>query len=191
MGWRMDMRRIVALMLVLCMIGSMAYSADSLKSLSMEDQRMYLSNALSIQTSEHTYTSGGIYDWGWGWLDTYSSSSTSREWYPYRGPVEISKEAFYRLTGYDALADAEAAAARTNRNMAIAGLTLSGAGLAAMLASVFFIDNDALFYGLLGGGTLLTCIAIPLLTIEVDNDVSISFAVGIADSYNQRLLESF
>ena len=75
--------------------------------------------------------------------------------------------------------------------MAIAGVTLSGVGLAAMLTSIFFTDNDALFLGLLGGGTLLTCIGIPLLTIQVSNDVSISFAVGIADSYNQRLLESF
>lgn len=185
------MRRFIALMLVLCMLVSTASAADSLKALSMEEQRIYLSNALSIQTSEHTYTTGGIYDWGWGWLDTYSSSSTSREWYPYRGPVEISKEEFYRLAGYDALADAEADAARTNKNMAIAGVTLSGVGLAAMLTSIFFTDNDALFLGLLGGGTLLTCIGIPLLTIQVSNDVSISFAVGIADSYNQRLLESF
>ena len=84
------MRRFIALMLVLCMLVSTASAADSLKALSMEEQRIYLSNALSIQTSEHTYTTGGIYDWGWGWLDTYSSSSTSREWYPYRRCSHLS-----------------------------------------------------------------------------------------------------
>ena len=186
------MGRIIALVLIISMIGSMLFAAESVEELTADEQMVYFSNALSVQTSEHTVMSGGIYDWGRGWYDTYASSSTMKEWYPYMGPAEISKEDFYRLTGCDELAEAEARASRTNRNMAIAGLTLSGVGLAAMLSSLFFVDgNDIAFLGLLGGGTLLTCIGIPLLTIQVRNDVSISFAVGIANSYNQRLLASF
>ncbi len=76
--------------------------------------------------------------------------------------------------------------------MAIAGWSVLGAGLLTMLSSLFFIDDpNATDWWLLGIGSVISCVSVPLLCIQVSNDVSISFAVGLADNYNKRLLESF
>lgn len=144
---------------------------------------------------DRTEISGGIYDYGYwgGYASTWAESSTNTDWYPYEGAFQISKVDFYELTGQYDLAAAEAKAEKFNNSMAIAGWSVLGAGLLTMLSSLFFIDDpNATDWWLLGIGGVISCVSVPLLCIQVSNDVSISsFAVGLADNYNKRLLESF
>ena len=148
--------------------------------------------ALSIETESHTDVTGGAYDWGnpGGYISSYASGETTTEWIPYQGARELSKVAFFNITGYSDLAEAQRKADTFNRNMDIAGWTLYGVGLAVMLSSLFFLDNEKVAYSLLGVGGLVSLGGLPLVLIETENNVSISFAVNIANSYNQRLLES-
>ena len=44
---------------------------------------------------------------------------------------------------------------------------------------------------LLSVGLAAMCTSIPFFCIETKSNISIQFAVGIANNYNQRLLESF
>lgn len=188
-------RKTVSLLLLICFVGSMGlYAADSVDALSYEQRQAYFRDALSIQTVDRTEISGGIYDYGYwgGYASTWAESNTTTDWYPYEGAFQISKVDFYELTGQYDLAAAEAKAEKLNNSMAIAGWSVLGAGLLTMLSSLFFIDDpNATDWWLLGIGSVISCVSVPLLCIQVSNDVSISFAVGLADNYNKRLLESF
>lgn len=187
------MRKAVALALIVCMFGSMGlYAADSMEGLTYEQQREYFDNALSIETESHTTVSGGAYDWGrpGGFISSYAEGDTSTEWIPYKGARELSKADFFDITGYSDLAEAQRKADTFNRNMDIAGWSLYGVGLAVMLSSLFFLDNETVAYSLLGTGAVVGLCGLPLVLIETENNVSISFAVNIANSYNQRLLDS-
>lgn len=184
------MRKIIACILILCIIANQLFAAETLEGLTYEQERIYLQNHLSVQTSQHTDISGVGYMNNWGLYTNFSEGDTTTEWTPYVGAREISKEAFYEITGYNDLAEAERSANSFNRNMAIAGWTLYGVGILAMLSSLFFLDNEAACYGLLCGGGVVAAVGVPLIFIKANNDVSISFAVGIANSYNKQLLES-
>ena len=184
------MKRLIACVLLACFIANFAFAADRIENLTYDQERFYLQNHLSVQTSQHTDVSGLGYMNDWGLYTSFGSGDTTTEWTPYVGAREISKEDFYRITGYNDLAEAERSANDFNRNMSIAGWTLYGVGMLAMLSSLFFMDNDSAFLGLLCGGGLVAVAGVPLIFIKASNDVSISFAVGIADSYNRQLLES-
>ena len=184
------MKKIITCLLIFCIIANQLLAAETLEGLTYEQERIYLQNQLSVQTSQHTNLSGLGYMNDWGLYTSFSEGETTTEWTPYVGAREISKEAFYEIAGYNDLAEAERSANTFNRNMTIAGWTLYGVGLLAMLSSLFFLDNEAACYGLLCGGGIVAAAGIPLVFIKADNDVSISFAVGIANSYNRKLLES-
>lgn len=197
-------RKIIASVLLVCMIGSMSlYAADSIDALSYEDRQAYLSQALSVQTKEHTTVTVDTYDWGrpGGWVSSYGEGETSAEWYPYLGARQISKADFFQLAGYPELAASEKKIADTQKSMAIAKWSLVGAGSLLMLiglpllyAGVDTESNDAM--AATGGVMSLVGLAafIPAVILEFtppESDISISFAVNVASGYNQKLLESF
>lgn len=188
--------------MLICIMAVMpVMAAESVEALSYEQQREYYNNALSIQTENQTTISGGAYDWGrpGGYVSSYASGSTVTEWYPYQGAQAISRADFFDTVGAYDLAEAEKRIDESNSKLHIAGAITTGVGLAAALAGLIWglaanmPYEDPTFWasmGLLIGGTCATVVGVPLLVIETKSDISISFAVGLADSYNKQLLES-
>ena len=89
------MRKIIACILILCIIANQLFAAETLEGLTYEQERIYLQNHLSVQTSQHTDVSGVGYMNDWGLYTSFSEGDTTTEWTPYVGAREISKEAFY------------------------------------------------------------------------------------------------
>lgn len=146
----------------------------------------------------------------------YSETNKTIDWVPFCGSEKISKVSFFHMVGaYDLEKDlSERIEAyntqyenykRKKNSVNIAGYTLLGVGLGAMIAGVimcgFFSYNNSLVIpgGVIAGvGSLLTLSSlIPLLLIKVpapafdDSKVSISLAIGLANDYNHKLLMSY
>ena len=194
------MRRFISAILLISFISCMALpAAGSVEALSAEDRMEYISKALSVETETHTDVAVNAYDfdsrWHSGFVTSYGTSTTTTEWVPYMGYQRISRADFLDIAGYPDLAEAERAMEKGNNTRTIVGWSFIGAGLAVMLSSLiplaFDTPNDTLSSGLLLGGSLLTLVGVPICSWQVTSDISMSFAIGIADSYNQRLLESF
>ena len=189
------MKRIVALILLCSMVGPMGlFAAESLEELTAEERREYNRMALSVQT-EHTTEYGGFgVPLRGGYTAMYAEGTTSTDWVPYQGYMRISKPEFLTIAGYPDLAAEEARISSQNNAMQIAGWSLFGVGIATMLSSliVYFATNNlAAWGGVFGAGTAIAVIGVPLISIRIDNDIAISFAVSIADDYNRALLSDF
>lgn len=191
------MKRIIAGILVLCMVASdMLFAADSLDSLTAEQERLYLENHLSVQTSQHTDISGIGYMNDWGLYTSFGEGNTSTEWTPYLGYNQISKADFFRLAGYEDLALQEQKIEETRKNMVIAKWSLFGIASALILASPFAaIMSNSDFWQIaglamlgIGGALYIPCLILEFT--EPESDIAVSFAVGVANNYNKRLLEA-
>lgn len=161
-------------------------------------EREYLSKALSIQENLFTKGSTSIFN-----VNNYASygvsnSSTNVEWVPYQGASPISKIEFFRITGeQELLEEALAIEKRSQDRKKLGwGLTIGGAiGYAAGLGVMFssLNDPDNFEKTLLNGTAISLLFAIPLIIgiekiLYVEKqDVSASFASGIADIYNREL----
>lgn len=192
------MKRFLLLIAVISAI-SPVFAANDISQLSIESQQEYLMNALSIETSVETISnvSAIANPLGNGSIATgISRGSSSTEWYPYLGPNEIDKGTFYKLTGQIDLYNEYEKGMKKEKNMHIAGWTMFSVGLAAYLG--LFIGSWAIpdkyvgdivrctSFGFLG----LTLAAIPLNIWTYKDNVSISFAIGVSNVYNNRLYES-
>lgn len=178
----------------------------------------YLMRQLSIETEEHTFSSGGEYAnyragrynaYGYGYWT--SSSSKSTVWYPYEGGYRIDRSTFYNIVGKPELAleyeDWKKAVKQHDLVMNTVGGVLLGVGSGLLLGG--FIDclvgvssdnyttsRATLDYVLMGvGGALVTAGTIPFLVFDVTSpkmpNVSIAFAIGLANEYNRTLLTSY
>lgn len=193
------MRKATAILLIFAMVSSMAFGAENVQSLSPDDRIWYLSNALSIETEAKTEMLGTSYDWGYpgGFSSSYASGTTSTEWIPYKGAERISRKEFFQLAELPDMVKAEEEIENKTKSMHIAGGVLLGVGSVAAIAGLLLgwnlTSEDAGFVGticLACGGAVAAGISIPLLMYETESDVAISFAVNIANGYNQKLLES-
>ena len=172
--------------------------ASTVEGMTPAQEREYLSKALSIQESLSTKGTTSIFN-----INKYASygvsnSSTNTEWVPYQGASPISKIDFFRITGeQELLKEALAIEKRSQDRKKLGwGLTIGGAiGYAAGLGVMFssLNDPDNLEKPLLTGAAISLLFAIPfgigidkLLYVE-KQDVSASFAAGIADIYNREL----
>ena len=112
------------------------------------------------------------------------------------GQGRLVEPIFFKLTGYDEFAKLEEDITRKNQTYNIVAWSLISSGLAIALGGLIWDVCDGYTNNSLGGifmilgGTVASCIAIPFFCIETKSDISIQFAVGIANNYNQRLLES-
>ena len=148
--------------------------------------------------------------------DGYSETNKSIDWVPYCGPEKISKLSFLHMVGaYDLEDDMRNkiemynsqydAYKRQKNSVNIAGYTLLGVGLGAMLAGALMCglsgyNNSLLIPGgiIAGVGSLLTLSSlIPLLLVKVqvptmeESKISMSLAIGLANDYNHKLLSSY
>lgn len=193
------MKKFTAIFLILCIVSNLwLFSATTIDDLSYENRQFYISNALSIETKENINVSGGAYDFGnlGGYIPSYAYGESTTEWIPYYGPMQISRADFFDITGYKDFAEFEREIERKNKVYRTVGWSLLGSGLGLMLGGLLWNVADEYGTGLgasilMGGGILVSCVSIPFFFLETKSNISISFAVGIANNYNQKLLDSF
>ena len=190
------MKKSILITIMIIMIINPVFSANNISELSSEAQQKYIMNSLSIQTKEHSVATGA----GFGNMigSTTIMSSVSRgtsetEWYPYLGPNAIDRGQFYEIVGNHELSEAYENGIKRENTMHIAGWSLFAAcmigGLSTSLVGYFSTNN--IVYAYVGMGIILAGLgSIPLVSWEYKDDVSISFAIGMSDIYNNRLYES-
>ena len=186
------------IILLLLFVVATALYADYTDGMTTEQKRQYMSEALSVQEKMETVGSSSYFATSKYTAAGISSSSTNVKWDAYKGANPISKTEFFRLTGEESLLKEAIAIEERNahRKQVGLGLTIGGTvgyivGFAIMLSPSY--DDPNFDSKLIGGAVvaILSCIPMgiglyDLLYVEKQN-VSASFAVGIADIYNQEL----
>ena len=202
------MKKLISIIIISIMLIQPAMAAADIPDLSAEKQMEFMNNSLSIQTEQNTYSYGSTIGnvWGNGVVTgtAFGNATTTTDWRPYLGPMEIDKGTFYEITEQTelkAIYDKGVAEEKKKHDIGW-GRVGAGAGL-FVLCTIFgplgtaegWWDGTVGMIGiLLGagllGGTTIAALSIPFLTWEFNDNVSVSFAVGVADMYNQRLAES-
>ena len=189
------------LVAILCLLTAFCIYAEDLTT---EQQKIYNAQALSVQ--ERVETSG---------RSTGSAFSTSRytavafgrseststiEWDAYQGANKISKVDFFKIAGYpdyeqlclDTIAQNE-----QNKTLGMRLMIIGTAGAIAGLTCEFIgisKKNNIQMYVGAGIGLLSLFPAIWGLNLysnsDSEPDISTSFAMGVADIYNQELQAS-
>lgn len=191
------MRKVCAILLLLFVVVIAAY-ADYTDGMTTEQKRHYMSEILSVQEKMKTVGSSSYFSTSKYTATGISSSSTNMNWDAYKGANPISKTEFFRLTGEESLLKEAIAIDERNAHRKKVGIGLTVGGALGYIAGFVIMGspsyNDSDFDSKLTGGLLvsiLSCIPFgigvyDLLYVEEQN-VSASFAVGMADLYNQEL----
>ena len=188
------MKKVALFVMLVAFMSAGLMAAESVDQLTPEQSRDYLSRALSVQTKDHTEYSGFGHTSSWGLTTVYGEGETTTEWIPYQGAREISKGAFLEMTGYPDLAAEANRVEELNKNLDIAGWVFLGTGVALSIIGPCFLAGDfdlGFTVGPLFVGMICAVISVPLLCINVNDDISISFAAGIANNYNRGLLSDY
>lgn len=168
-------------------------------------QRIYNSQALSVQQRVETSGTSSASAFSTNRYSAFafgSSESTSTvEWDAYQGASKISKAEFFRIAGYpdyEKICLDWATKYEKEKSTGIAltavGLTGSVVGLVLEYVGCFVTeDRTQVFIGAgVGLGFLITATIgwVMLLNADAEPDISTSFAIGVADIYNQELQAS-
>lgn len=193
------MKKIIVLLL--CLIISLSVFAEILpenfdKLLSISTFTEYTTT--SVTTPSITVGAPFLY-FNTGFLNRSTQSETV--WYPYLGPNRISHKDFFLITGQDAFADQyqnyERALSSWQKGRVAGFVFLGASSLLTIVSSIgkaatknWSSSRDpwsiALYVGI---GTLLaSAVVVPIVEVCRPRrpDISINFAVSLADTYNQR-----
>ncbi len=191
------MKRFLLMIAILSAITPL-FAANDISQLSSEAQIEYLTNALSIQTADSMQSIGSgfgnLYNSGFMTSLSVTNSSISTEWYPYLGASEIDKETFYQITGQTELYNDYVNGMKKQNTMNACGWALliaTALGGTALAIYGIYDDYNTLFaYSGLGLVLVGGLVSLPLVSWQYNDNVSISFAVGLSDIYNNKLYES-
>ena len=187
------------LVVILCLATALCLFAEELTT---EQQKIYNAQALSVQ--ERVETSG---------RSTGSAFSTSRytavafgrseatttiEWDAYQGANKISKADFFKIAGYPDYEQLCLDTIEENEKRKSTGITLSVVGGIGYTVGIVMILTDMKLGTRFWVGSaigLVSCIPLGigitmLETGDSEPDISTSFAMGVADIYNQELQAS-
>lgn len=187
------------LIALLCSVTALCLFAEELTT---EQQKIYNAQALSVQ--ERVETSG---------RSTGSAFSTSRytavafgrseatttiEWDAYQGANKISKADFFKIAGYPDYEQLCLDTIAQNEKRKSTGITLSVVGGIGYTVGIVMILTDMKLGTRFWVGSaigLVSCIPLGigitmLETGDSEPDISTSFAMGVADIYNQELQAS-
>lgn len=191
------MKRFLLMIAILSAITPL-FAANDISQLSSEAQIEYLTNALSIQTADSMQSIGSgfgnLYNSGFMTSLSVTNSSISTEWYPYLGASEIDKETFYQITGQTELYNDYVNGMKKQNSMNTGGWILLLAsvlgGAALSIYGIYDDYNTLLGYSGIGVMIIGGLVSLPLISWQYKDNVSISFAVGLSDIYNNKLYES-
>ncbi len=187
---------------VLCLLLGFSLFAEEMTT---AQQRIYNSQALSIQqrvetneiSSASAFSTSRYSSFAFG-----SSESTSTiEWDAYQGASKISKAEFFRITGYPDYEKICLEQEAQNEKKKSIGIVLTAVGCTGAVAGLIweyvgFFSLDDMTQGYIGAGVGLgflipaTIGCVMLLDTDAEPDISTSFAIGVADIYNQELQAS-
>lgn len=196
------MKKFIAVVLIVCFAANIF--AMDISALSESDRLIFLRNSLSIDLGTVTQSSAvGSSYYG---ISTASGKSRSQTvWTPYYGEKAISKTEFFQLVGENKLATNQEFIEVNNRKNGIIANTFYGIGagvvtigLIVELIPLFrdgYSDSDMkMVYagaGLALGGLAIAAIGIPFDSkSRLDQNLSTTFVVGLADNYNLKLYAS-
>lgn len=191
------MKRFLLMIAILSAITPL-FAANDISQLSSEAQIEYLTNALYIQTADSMQSIGSgfgnLYNSGFMTSLSVTNSSISTEWYPYLGASEIDKETFYQITGQTELYNDYVNGMKKQNSMNTGGWILLLAsvlgGAALSIYGIYDDYNTLLGYSGIGVMIIGGLVSLPLISWQYKDNVSISFAVGLSDIYNNKLYES-
>ena len=197
------MKRLFIVVLLLLFSFSLFAYVDT-SGMTQEQLRMYNRQMLSV--SERVVTTSSAYGGAWKTSPSTAmayasgSSSSSLTWDAYQGPNLIAKADFFKLAGeIELYKEYNLAAMRTaeKRKQGVGFATVGGIGATLGAIMMFagidpYVSRDEM--GLMVGGAIIFGIScIPLyigvfdLKYTEEPNVSASFAMGVADIYNQKL----
>ncbi len=204
------MRKLIAIVLLVAVLVNTAFASSyTISDLSSEARDYYIRNALGVQTSLNTQSySSSLFTPLLGRSYVGSSSSygkTVTDWIPFYGPAEIDKRTFLEIAGADDILKAYDEAEKECAKKRNTGAVLIGVGVTTMVASTItalvpvFYDMDLdsnmsniLFLSGLAGvcvSAIPLCFGIEFVLAKPNNNLSVEFAIGIADNYNQKLID--
>lgn len=196
------MKKFIVAVSIVCLAGNL-FAVD-ISALSESDRLTYLRNSLSINIGTVTQSSavGATY---YGISTASGKSSSQTVWTPYHGENAISKAEFFRIVGeVDLAAKQEILEKNNKKNKKIAntffgiGSGIACIGLIVELIPLFGDDysDSVMKMVYAGAGTALGGLAIAAIGIpfesksKLDQDLSTTFVVGLADNYNLKLYAS-
>lgn len=193
-------RTLLPLILIMIFLSTPVSAAVDISDLPLEKQNEYLARFLSIRTEKvlEVHTDAFVFPGYYGVYTEWSTGNTLTTWQPYQGSAAISKTDFLYLTGQDALAAELQSEYDRARKLNTAGYVFFGIGVAGLVGSLIYeltansssSSISTPFMIASGISTAVSCIGIPLMAVRPNENISVSFAVNIADLYNQQLYES-
>lgn len=192
------MKRIIALCVaVVAAAASFAVDLEDLSGLSPESRIEFDSKFLSIRFVKNPgiVWHGGVEDLEYD------------DWIPYQGAFEISKADFFTVAGHGDVVDTIEAEYKRVRKLHIWGGVLTALGGAAFLSGMMLIATSNEYTGegvsqinsgKMTGGAVLSALGsagcafgIVLLYKKINTrNISVSFALNVADVYNRSLFDS-
>jgi len=191
------MKKVIVSIILITFIFSSVFGA-SLSNLSPELKIRYNNESLNVSVETTTKMTGGSYYLGSGISTSSMFGKTKESWIPYLGNSQISKIDFFQIAGYPEEAQRFKEVLDYNKRMDKIGNIVLGAGsvvslvgLAMMLNSIYDYDSD------MTGGLITSLVGLTVMTISFpiyyakkdDSMFSISFALRIAEDYNELLIE--
>lgn len=187
---------------VLCLLLGVSLFAEEMTT---AQQRIYNSQALSVQQRVETNGTSSASAFSTSRYTSFafgSSESTSTiEWDAYQGASKISKAEFFRIAGYPDYEKLCLDQIAENEKKKSIGIILTAVGFSGAVAGLIweyvgFFAMDDRTQGYIGAGVGLgflvpaTIGCVMMLNADVEPDISTSFAIGVADIYNQELQAS-
>jgi hypothetical protein len=197
-------------LIVLCLLSFVCSSlfATGINALTPQQQTEYARKSLSIETSQVTkglFSSSATYGNGFGSGIGYGESNSSLIWDPFLGANKIPRAEFFHILGEDEL---EKQTLEYNKYIAKQKTlmwTFGGIGVAVSVIGLaiecipFFTNNYSnenmkymsMGLGIALGGCGLILIAVPFeIKSNQQQNISVDFVIKLANTYNQKLLES-
>lgn len=166
------MKKILALTLIVLICSQSVFAADIIT----QDAPIYVYLTNSKQIPEVAPLNGNYLQ------DPYYTSTNTVNWELVQKNKNISAEDFLRQMGYSELADDYHSIKSYNRNMKLAGFAcLIGGALTAITGAN--TGNKTLIY--VGAG--LSVISLPFFTLHKDQNLTVNFALGLVDQFNQTI----
>lgn len=211
-------RKLFVVALSLILMANAIVFAITPSDLSADDRAKFDAQALSVQTSEsmkyYADVWGSPHYWEMTWdlaedhpwlylvmplsfiapLSHLSYGERVTKWEPFMGFTKISKYDFYNTIGQPQ--EAERYLKFQNERKAWKGVTWGGLAVGTGLLVAGLCTQDPLStYFLVSAGAMYTLSSVGFTVLEFglveEKEFSVSFAVNAAQTYNQRLLESF
>lgn len=189
------MKRVLIIVVLIAFVFSNVFGV-SISDLSSSQKTRYNNERLSVSTGLTTSMTGGVYSMGGGYAASSMSGRTKEVWTSYVGNSPILKSDFFRIAGYPEEAVRYEELIKHNRKMDTIGWAVFGAGTIVSVVGTIMMGLDIGEDGFLDGliissvGLGIMTISLPIFYAKKDESMfSVSFAIRIAEDYNESLLE--